>query len=162
MKTSYLIKTLLGVVAIVALMGGFLATAAFVNVQRQIRWHERMAVLLDRVYYDQRVGGALKQISEGDVRAAAQRLDLALCSDILRLNSQLELADDYTRSYVEASLRQLSHVRPKTVALSGASSPDAYDGDQIAAEKLLELAATAEKRGALIPITQTPTQSGQK
>lgn len=145
MKRKYLINGLVTLVAFAAVIAGYVGTYTYTNFQRQIRWHEGFAAVLDRIYYDQMVSSSLKSIKQGDIAGAAQRLDITLCGDILRLNAELVDADGQMRRYVEGSLRQMARIRPKTAELPNAGEPITRESDQYEAEKILTLVANAEK-----------------
>jgi hypothetical protein len=145
MKTKYCeINWLIPVLGVAMVAGCVMAAAYYVDTERKIHSAESLAPTLDNIYLDQLLSGVLKDIHDGDVNGAAQRLDLLLCGNILRLNAELDSADDRTRAYVEDAFRRIGRVRPQIpVPVSSASAPELAN-DQAAAQRILALAMSVD------------------
>ena len=92
--------------------GGLMATRTYFELEHKVRAHEALTATVERLYQDHKVSTALRLIHDGDTAGAAQRLDVMLCEDVLRLNDELPAADERTRMYVEDTLRRIALVRP--------------------------------------------------
>ena len=113
MRTTYL-KTqwLAPVLGVVVVAGSMMAARTYVELEHKVRAHEALTATVERLYQDHKVSTALRLIHDGDTAGAAQRLDVMLCEDVLRLNDELPAADERTRMYVEDTLRRIALVRP--------------------------------------------------
>lgn len=137
MKTNYIkIDRLTLWLAIALVAGGVMARTKYADLERKISADLAYAATLDRLYQDQLLCSVLKTIHDGDVAAAAQRLDFKLCDDIIAVNSQLASADDRTRSYVKYAFEQVARLRPKDAQTSAGASRG-LTMNQIEAEKIL-------------------------
>ncbi len=133
MKTKCLkIDWLAPLVGVVLVAGVLVAATTYVDLERQSSANLALASTLDRLYQDQALSAALKEIHDGKTNAAAQRLDVLLCDHIVRINSEAASADAPTRTYVEDSFRRIARVRPMTGA--GAVGPAAADRSEAQAE----------------------------
>ncbi len=136
LKTNWLFP-FLGVAVVV---GAVVTATAYVDSEREGDAAEAFAATLDRLFHDQQLSMALEQIHQGAVPAAAQRLDLLLCEDVVLADLELASADALTRAAVEDAFRRIALIRPRTVA-AGATGPDQEPGDrQVEAERILTLA----------------------
>ena len=124
---------LLGIVLVV---GGIMAAATYRDLERKSQAAQAFMVTLDRLWHDQQLSAALKTIREGDVDAAAQRLDLLLCDDILAVDSQLASANNTDRGYVQDVLATIARLRPRnSKTIAGATQE--VSNDQTRAERIL-------------------------
>ncbi len=139
-ETNWLIPAL--GVAIVA--GAVMATVSYTHTQRSIHSAECLVPTLDRIYLDQVLSGALRDIHDGEVNRAAQRLDIFLCGNILRLHDELASADPQTRAYVEEAFRRIGRVRPQNPGPDRGASGLEITSDQAAAQQILALATAGE------------------
>ena len=138
MKTGYLKADWLAPLVGVAVVGGSLmAATTYVNLEQKSHANEALSVTLDHLYQDQKLSAALKSMHDGQVEAAGQRLDLILCQNILRLNSQLDSADPRTRAYIMDAFRRIALLRPRNGAGASGSAAQECSEDQIAAERIL-------------------------
>jgi outer membrane murein-binding lipoprotein Lpp len=141
MKTTYLkMNWLILLLGIAVVAGSLVAGAAYRDLERKIQTAEAYSATLDRLYQDHQLSAALKTIHEGAADAAAQRLDLLLCDNILLTNEELLTADPGARAYVEDSFRRIAMLRPKTPASGAAGSTQVCNNDQESAQRILELA----------------------
>ncbi len=125
-------------IAVVA--GAAVAATTYLEFEQKADAAQAFAVTLDRLFHDQQLSMALEQIHQGAVPAAAQRLDLLLCEDVVLADLELASADALTRAAVEDAFRRIALIRPRTVA-AGATGPDQEPGDrQVEAERILTLA----------------------
>jgi hypothetical protein len=81
-----------------------------------------------------------RSLREGDLNAAAQRLDGLLCDDILPLNSELPYAEGADRAFIKSAFAVISRVRPTCAALL-AETRQQPNGDHVEAERILAGAA---------------------
>ncbi len=143
MKTRHLkTKWLIPLLGFAVAAGGFKAATTYLDLQRQTQSEEAFSATLDRLYADQRISAALKTLHDGDVNAAARRLDLLLCENILLSNAELALATGRQRAYVEDAFVKIARSRPKNAeSPAGAILEVSYD--QIKAQRILEEACAA-------------------
>ena len=135
-KLTWMAAAIMG---IVLTAGATLGTMEYLRIQERIHSQEVLNVMLDRIYFDERVGLVLKQIRQGETGAAAHALDMALCGDIIRLDSELASRDQLSRRLVRDGFAQLARLRPKVAVPT--------DSDQLAAQKILAVAVeTASAR----------------
>jgi hypothetical protein len=126
----------------VAVVGGSLmAATTYLNLEQKVRASEAFSVTLDRLYQDQRLSTVLKSMHDGQVKAAAQRLDGLLCQNIIRLDSQLGCADPQTRTCATDAFRRIGLLRPKNAARAAQDCTE----DQITAERILARALGEEQ-----------------
>jgi hypothetical protein len=147
MKTPWFGKSwVIPLLGIAVAVGVWMARTHYLRLEQQARSAEVLQGMMDRLYHDQHLGVALKRLHEGDVDVAVQRLDVLLCDDILRLNSELEGADENAKRCVGEVFRRIARVRPVTSepANSGTASGWAYT--QTAAQRILSLAMANEPR----------------
>lgn len=138
MKTTFEAKWVAPLIGVAVVGVGLLAATNYVNLEQQAAAAQAVTVTLDRLYQDQRMGAVLKAMHEGEVGAAAQRLDVLLCQDILRLNSQLSEADPSTQAFINDAFCRIAMLRPKPGVGAGSGE---YMPEQAAAERILSLAA---------------------
>jgi len=145
MKTRYLkLEWLIPVMGTAVVAAGLVAGITYLDLERKIHADEAFNATLDRVSHDQKLSAVLKTLHDGETGGAAQRLDLLLCGDILRTNSELGSAYARTRSVVEDAFRKIARLRPKTADGRGASSTQACNDDQVAAQRILELSLAGD------------------
>ena len=138
------IAVLVFVFAAAILLDAVSTGVGYRNAQRQTRADEKLATLLDRLYYDQRVSSALKLLQKGDTAAAARMLDVTLCTDVVRIDSETALADSRTRESVLHCLGQIGRTRPEL------SDPGTEENDvapteyQLIAQNILAQAAKTQ------------------
>ncbi len=143
MKTTYLkTKWLIPLLGLAVAAGGFKAATAYLDLQREAQSEEAFSATLDRLYADERIGRALKRLHEGDVSAAARRLDLLLCENILVANAELASASNRQRAYVQDAFARIAHLRPRNSEIA-ANTTQELSNDQIKAERILEDARAA-------------------
>ncbi len=135
-------------VGIAAVVGAVVAATAYFDFERQADAGQAFAATLDRLFHDQQLSMALEQIEQGEVAAAARRLDLMLCGDVVRADLELASADALTRAAVEDTFRRIALIRPKTAAGTSAGSAQGPGDDQIEAERILTLALGAAAHAA--------------
>jgi len=137
MKTdSIRINWMMPVVGIVLTACALMAAAPYLGIKRFNHASQDFGATLDRLYQDQKLSAALKEIHKGDVGTAAQRLDMMLCNDIVRVNSQLGSASDAERVFVRGIFARIARVRPNNAETTGGG---AYTPtrDQTEAERIL-------------------------
>ena len=140
MKTRHLKKDWLSLsLGIVVVAGTVVAATAYFDIERRIHAEQAFTATLDRLSADQELSVALKQIHEGKVNEAVERMDLLLCDHILQTDSELPSASARTRSYVEIAFQRIAQLRPKTGGLTPAPSARERDNDQAAAERILSV-----------------------
>ena len=125
-------------IAVVA--GSVLAATTYLDLQRKTQAAEAFTATVDRLYQDHQLSAALKVIHEGQVEAAAQRLDLLVCGNILRTDSELASADARTRVFVQEAFRRLALVRPMGAKGAAPGSTQECNDDRAAAERILTIA----------------------
>jgi hypothetical protein len=141
MKTGYWKSDWLAPLVGIAVVGGSLmAATTYVNLEQRVSANEALSATLDHLYQDQKLSVALRILRDGQVDNAAQRVDLVLCQNILRLESQLASADPRTRAYIEDAFRRIAQFRPK---IDPTTSGGEYNEDQAAAERVLASAVGA-------------------
>jgi hypothetical protein len=149
MKTNIAIRNikidwLIPLLGIALVVGGLLAAVSYLDMERKVHSAEALAATLDNLYQDQKLSAVLKTIHEGDVAVAAQQLDLLLCDNILRLNSELASADDRTRTYVEDAFRRMARLRPRIPEAAPSKVVPEPTEDQVAAQRILALAMVSD------------------
>ena len=141
MKTTYLkMQWLAPVLGVAVIGGGLMATRTYFELERKVRAHEALTATVERLYQDYKLSTALKSIHDGDVKGAAQRLDVLLCESILQLNDELASADERTRMYVEDVFRRIALARQGITGGEAAGSGQECTEDQAAAERILRKA----------------------
>ncbi len=130
-------------VGIAAVVGGLVMAAAYVELERKNDAAQAFAATLDRISHDHQLSMALAQIQQGEVVAAAQRLDLLLCEDVVRADLELPSADPLTRAVVDDSFRRIALIRPNSKAGGAAGSAQNPTDGQLEAERILTLALGA-------------------
>jgi hypothetical protein len=144
MKTKCIKKDWL-VVALGAglVAGGLVVWDALMEQHRYARNAEALNAALGQIYQDQNLGLVLRQLHQGDVAAARQKLDLLLCENILHLEEDLDSADPETRACVNDAWRQLARLRPLLADVAPDGALEATP-DQLAAQRILARAAGNE------------------
>jgi hypothetical protein len=130
---------LIPVLGIAVVAGSLVAATTYRDLERQTQAAEACTATLDRLCEDLQISSMLKTIQDGKVEGAAQRLDLLLCGDILRTESELESADAFTRRCAEDAFRRIAQTRPK-MADAAAGGSVQRSTDSTAAQRILELA----------------------
>jgi hypothetical protein len=149
MKTRDLkIDWLIPFVGIAVVAGTVVAATSYLDCERKADAAEAFAVTLDRLFHDQQLSMVLEQIHRGEVIAAARRLDLLLCGDILRADSELTSADALTRAAVEDVFRRIALIRPSASAGGNTGSAQEPSDDQVEAQRILTLALGAATHAA--------------
>jgi hypothetical protein len=150
MNTRYWKMDWLDVLVALALVTGTVGvTRICFDLERKADAAQAFAVTLDQLFHDQQLSMALEQLQQGDVPAAARRLDLLLCADVVRADSELADADTFTRAAVEDTFRRIALIRPKTAAASGGAAPARGPTErQLEAERILTLALGAAAHAA--------------
>ena len=120
--------------------GAVVAATAYVDIERRTHAEEAFGAKLDRLYADQELSAALKQIHEGKADAAAARMDVLLCDHILLTDSELASADARTRLTAQLAFQRIAQRRPKTGEGSSGSAAKGAGIDQAAAEEILTVA----------------------
>jgi hypothetical protein len=151
MKTRYFrLNWLIPILGIGVVVGGMVAETTYVRLERDNQSAQSLANTLEHLYQDQTISLALRRIHDGEVAAAAQRLDALLCDDVLQLSAGLGSADAQTRAYVGDGFRRIGRVRPKTPEVSASGTVPPTTMDQAEAQRVLALAmgsqALAESR----------------
>src|ERR1035438_10540670 len=145
MKTKYLrLDWLIPLLGIAVVVGGMTGATTYVRWERDTQSAQSLANTLEHLYQDQTISLALRRIHDGEIAAAAQRLDVLLCDDVLQISADLGSADAQTRAYVGDGFRRIERVRPKTpeAAASGAVPPTTTD--QAEAQRVLALAMRSQ------------------
>jgi hypothetical protein len=146
MKTPYIrVKQVIGVLGMLLVVAVAVGVATYLDIERKARAGEALTATLTRLYQDHTMSAVLRRIQEGDVSGAAQRLDMALCDDILEINSKLATVDDQQKSYTQHMFARIAATRPPNVQIA-AGGCELWE-DQIAAEQIL-LFAGGNKVGA--------------
>ncbi len=149
MKTRYLKADWLVPIVGLALVAGTLMTArAYLNFEKKTDTEQGLTATLDRLYQDQQLTMALKTLHDGDAAAAAERLDLLLCQQIVRLDAELASADARTRAFVEDALQRIALVRPRAAEIGPGGSARDRSEDEIAAERILSRARSTSPQRA--------------
>ncbi len=147
MTTKYLkIDWLIPLLGVAVIAAGMVAATTYVNLERKIQADQAFMATLDRMLQDQQISSVLRTMHDGQADQALQRLDLILCADILRTNSELASADARTRQCIEDAFRRLAHTRPKIQEGATAASTGGSFEDQMAAQRILELALAGGHR----------------
>ena len=133
-------------IAVVAI--SVVAATTYFDCERKANAAEAFAVTLDRLFHDQQLSMVLEQIHQGEVTAAAKRLDLLLCGDVVRVDSELASADARTRAAVEDVFRRIALIRPKIAAGGANGSAQVPSDGQIEAQRILTLALGAAAHAA--------------
>jgi hypothetical protein len=137
-------------VGIAAVAGIVVAATAYLDFERKGDAAEAFAATLDRIFHEQQLSIALEQIQQGEVAAAAQRLDLLLCRDVIRDDLDLATADALTRAAVEDAFRRIALIRPRIAAGRGSGVAEEPLESQIEAERILTLALGAAAHTAQV------------
>jgi len=137
MKTKYIkVHWLIPLLELVLIAVGVVTAAHYLDLDRKMHSDQAFSATLDRLYQVQRLSAALKTLHDGDAGAAAQRLDLLLCDNILIVNSELASANDRERAYVRDAFARIAHLRPRDPDATGGNAQKRYN-EQIEAEKIL-------------------------
>jgi hypothetical protein len=146
MKTRYIkVKRVVGVLGMLLVVAAAVGVATYLDIERKARAGEAITATLTQLYHDHTMSAVLRSIQEGDVAGAAQRLDMALCDDILEINSKSATADDRQKSYTQHMFARIAVTRPSNAQI--AASGRELSEDEIAAEQVLILAG-GNKLGA--------------
>jgi hypothetical protein len=132
-KTDWLVP-LVGMTVVAAVI---VAGKTYFGFEQQAEAADAISARFERMSQNHQLSVVLKAIHDGEVQAAAQRLDLLLCGGILRINDELATADTETRAYVEDAFRRIAVVRPKIEPGGVTGSGRASGTDQMAAERIL-------------------------
>ena len=135
-------------VGIAVVVGTMVMATTYIELERRADAAEAFAATLDRLFHDHQLSMALEQIQQGEVAAAAQRLDLLLCEDVVRADLELASADPPTRAVVEDSFRRIALIRPNSTAGGAAGSAQKPTDGQLEAERILTLALGAAAHAA--------------
>ena len=140
MKTNYLkMNWLIPTLGIAVVAGTYLAATTYLDLARKTEAEQAFVVTVDRVYQAQQLSMALKTIQEGEIKGAAQRLDVLLCNQILRLDSELASSDARTKALVGMAFQRIAAGRPKAGSGPLAGSAQAVVDARTAAEKILTI-----------------------
>lgn len=131
----------------VIVAGAVMAAASYLKTEQTIHSAQTLVPTLDKIYLDQLLCRVLRDIHDGDRERAAQRLDVLVCGDIIRLNAELASADSQTRAYVEEAFRRIGRVRPQIPVPGPGASGLESASDRAAAQRILAL-ATASNHAA--------------
>ena len=138
MKTNYLkMNWLIPMLGIAVVAGTYLTATTYLDVERKVEAEQAFVVTVDQVYQAQQIGSALKAIKEGEVKGAAERLDLLLCNRILRLDSELAASDARTKALIGMAFQKIAAARPKTESEPTAGGAQQIGDARTAAEKIL-------------------------
>jgi hypothetical protein len=129
-------ERLILILGIALAAGGVALAAAYINLERRIHSTEAFMVTVDHLYQDQALSQVLKTLHEGNAGMAAQRLDLLLCDDILRLDAELASADAPQAAFVKAYFTRIARIRPSNPPPAAAATQE-LNNDEIEAEKVL-------------------------
>ena len=135
-------------VGIAAVAGAVVAATTYLEFERKADAAEAFAATLDRLAHDQQLSMALEQIHQGEIAAAAKRVDLLLCGDVVRADLELASADALTRAVVEDSFRRIALIRPKTAAGGTTGLAQETSDGQAEAQRILTLALGAAAHAA--------------
>jgi hypothetical protein len=114
MKTKHIkMGWLTPVLGIALVTGGVMAATTYVGLERKIVSGQVYAAILERLYHDQQLSAVLRTIHDGEADAAARRLDLILCDDILAVNSLVASAGNAERDYAQTMFAQIARQRPE-------------------------------------------------
>src|ERR1035437_2899575 len=115
MKTNYLkMNWLIPTLGVAVIAGTYLTATTYLDLERKTEAEQAFVGTVDRVYQTQELSSALKAIQAGEVKGAAQRIDLLLCNHILRLDSERPSSDARTKALVELAFQKIAAGRPKT------------------------------------------------
>ena len=147
MKTRcFKVGWLIPVLGIGVVVGFLMAATTYRGFERQAELDSAFMPTLDRLCNDYTLSQVLRMLHDGGVDEAAQRLDLLLCWDILRQDTELASADHRTRAWVEDTFRRIARVRPKMAKGAAGASDLVTCGARAEAERVLERALTASQR----------------
>ena len=139
MKTRYLkINWLIPLLGIAVVAGSLVAVTTYLDLERKIQAAEAYSATVAVCIKDYQLIAVLKTIHDGEVDAAARRLDLILCGDVLKTDAELASADARTRTFVEDAFRRIALLRPKVAHSAAAGSAQECGDDQTAAQRILE------------------------
>jgi hypothetical protein len=138
MKTNYLkMNWLIPTLGIAVVAGTYLAANTYLDLARKVEAEQAFVVTVDRVFQAQQLSSVLKTIQEGEVKGATRRLDILLCNQILRLDSDRASSDARTQALVEMAFQKIAAGRPKSGSGPVTGSVQKDDDAQAAAEKIL-------------------------
>jgi hypothetical protein len=148
MKTSYLNQPwLAGLAGIAAAAALAMVAMTYFNLQQKTHAQEAFAATFERLEVDQQLSAALRQLHEGKVERAAERLDQLLCGHILLTDSELSCADGQTRNYTAQAFQRIAQLRPKRAERSSTGLVWRGSTDQAVAEKILSVALACAPSG---------------
>jgi len=136
-------------VGIAVVAAGILAARTYIGTERKTQDVLAFDIMLERLSQDLQLSMALMEIHRGKAEEAAQRLDLLLCRNILRTDSELAFTDGRARPIVEEVFRELALIRPSIAQRGAAGSAAACDTEQMVAERILNQALTGTRTGAV-------------
>jgi hypothetical protein len=141
MKTKWLSRSwvvpLLGIAAVV---GTIAVQTRCVRLERQARSADALQAMIDHLFADQNLSAALKKIHDGDTAGAAQQLEVMLGDDIVRLNAQMEEADERTKVWVAQAFERMAHAHPIAGEVAAGERKPGWMDTQAAAQHILALA----------------------
>jgi hypothetical protein len=145
MKTSYLkMRWLVPLLGLAVAAGGVTAARTYLDLRRRTQSEEAFSAALDRLYADQKISSALRKLHDGEVSAAARRLDLLLCENILVTDSELASASERQRAYVQDAFVRIARSRPRNAETAAGATLE-LSNDQIKAETILEEACATTR-----------------
>jgi hypothetical protein len=144
--TSFGRNWVIPLLGIAVVAGAVIVRANYLRLEQETWSADALQATIDRLYHDQNLSVALKKLHEGDVDGAVKRLDVVLCDDIVRLDSELEDADQHTRTCVGEGLRRIAHVRPVSPQAAQSGTVPGWVDTQTAAQRILSLAVANELR----------------
>ncbi len=139
MKTRYIkMDWLIPVLGIAVVAGSLVAGSTYLNLERKTHADEVFMVTLDRLYQAQKLSAVLKTFHDGDAAAAVKRLDLLLCANIIRTDSEMACADARTQDYVQFAFRRIALLRPRTGQATETATAEERYNDETAAQRILD------------------------
>jgi hypothetical protein len=141
MKTNWLNrKWLIPLLGIAVAVSAIAVQTRCARLERQARSADALQAMVDRLFDDQNLSAALRKIHDGDTAAAAQQLEIMLCNDIVRLNSQMEEADEHTKVWVAQAFERMAHAHPIDTEMAAGQGKPGWMDTQAAAQHILALA----------------------
>ena len=148
MKTqSIKLSRLIPLLGIALVASGLVAAAAYLDLEREIKADEAFTATHARLAQDYQLSAVLKLIQDGETEAAAWRVDLVLCDDLLLLNSQLGATDDRTRAFAKDAFARIALIRPMNPPTAAGTAQKFHGVYQIGADNIL-IEASAGSAGA--------------
>jgi hypothetical protein len=132
-KTNWLV-CFLGIAGIAATV---VAARTYFDLEQKTEVATARVATFQRLCQDQCLSMVLRDIRAGDTTAAAQRLDLLLCGNVLRTEEERAAADPQLSSYIEEAFKRIAMTRPPSAEGAGAKADRESSTGSAAAQRIL-------------------------